>query len=490
MLKTNRRNFLKLGGVVGLGLLSACRPTPTTEPIEEQEPEVHKSKDGLLELNLTAALTEVNLDGKKAKLFTYNGSMPGPRLELNAGDTIKINFSNKLSQATNLHFHGLHVSPSGNSDNVFLEIKPNESFSYEIKIPQNQPSGSFWYHPHYHGNVAEQLFKGLSGLIIIRGELDKIPEIAAAKEHFIVLKDIELDASGNVPRNSMMELARGREGRLLTVNGQINPKFTIAKNGLARLRFLNASSSRIYNLSLQNHPMFLIATDGGAIANSKEINNLILAPGQRAEVLIKADKSPGEYKLINSEYNRGGMMGAGMMGGGMMGGISSQAASTTLASLVYTGSSQTTAIPNKISDFKLLNQKPIRTRYLNLYHRGIMGRGPRFFIDITDSAGNKIGGGLFDHKKINISAKLGDVEDWLITNSGSMDHPFHIHVNSFQIIDSAGKPEPAWRDIVLLKPGQSKRIRMKFEDFKGKAVYHCHILDHEDLGMMGVIEFV
>lgn len=488
MIKTNRRDFLKLGGLVGLGLLTACGPSPSTV-VEEKASEVHKSKNGLLELKLVAALTNINLNGKQAKLFSYNGSLPGPRLEVQAGDTIKINFTNKLQQPTNLHFHGLHVSPSGNSDNVFLEVKPNESFDYEIKIPKNHPSGTFWYHPHYHGKVAEQLFKGLSGLIIVRGALDKIPEIAAASEHFVVLKDIELDASGNVPRSSMMELVRGREGRLLTVNGQINPKLSVVKNGLARLRFLNASSSRIYNLSIENHPMHLIATDGGAVANSQEIQNLILAPGERAEVLIKADKTSAEYKIISSSYNRFNGMAGGMMGGMMGANISGQNSTTTLARLVYEGSSQKLSIPNKISDFKLLEQKPVNTRYFNLYHRGVMGRGPRFFIDILDSSGKKIGGGLFDHKKVNVQAKLGDVEDWVISNSGSMDHPFHIHVNSFQVIDSSGKPEPAWRDIVLVKPGQSKRIRMKFEDFTGKAVYHCHILDHEDLGMMGVIEF-
>ncbi|MEA5499230.1 multicopper oxidase domain-containing protein [Limnoraphis robusta Tam1] len=114
----------------------------------------------------------------------YNGQIPGPRLEAKPGDTIRINFTNKLSQPTNLHYHGLHISPTGNADNVFLHIPPGESFTYEFTLAKNHPSGTFWYHPHLHGLVAEQLFGGLAGLLIVRGEFDEIPEIKAAQEQF------------------------------------------------------------------------------------------------------------------------------------------------------------------------------------------------------------------------------------------------------------------------------------------------------------------
>lgn len=477
MFKITRRQFLKI-----MGLSSAATVVGYNDLVlaQNSEQEIYKSENGLLTLNLRASETTFRLDGQDAKLFCYNETLPGPRLEVRAGDTIRIHFVNNLPQSTNLHFHGLHVSPEGNSDNVFLEIASGESFDYELKLPENHPSGTFWYHPHYHGHVAEQVSKGLTGLIIVRGKLDDLPEVAAAQEHFLVLKDLDLDRRGNVSGPGMMDRVHGREGDLITVSGEYNPSIHVAKNGLARLRVLNASPSKIYKLRIEDHSLHLIATDGGAIAETKEISELILAPGERAEVLVKADKEGSSYRLINEPYSRY----SGMMGG------ESQRSAETIATLIYDGEELVnTELPTKLSEVALLTTPPVRTRYFDLYHRGMMGRGPSFFIDLLNDSGQKIGGGVFDHERVDITAKLGEVEDWVIQNSGSMDHPFHVHVNSFQVLDDLGQPEAAWRDIVLVKAGESKTIRMRFEDYTGKAIYHCHILDHEDLGMMGVIEF-
>ena len=145
---------------------------------------LYKSYNGLLELNLTATSTRIDLGGKPAYLLTYNGQLPAPRLEAKAGDTIRIRFTNNLSQPTNLHYRGLHVTPTGNADNAFLDIPSGENLTYEFTLPKNHPSGTFWYHPHRHQFVAEQVFGGLAGLFVVRGELDEIPEIKAAKEEF------------------------------------------------------------------------------------------------------------------------------------------------------------------------------------------------------------------------------------------------------------------------------------------------------------------
>lgn len=441
--------------------------------------QTYRSEGGLLRVDLDAKAQRVQLGNRSANLLTYNAQVPGPRLEAKPGDTVQIRFTNRLSQPTNLHYHGLHIPPTGTGDNVFLEISPGESQTYEFQIPQNHPAGTFWYHPHYHGLVAEQLFGGLAGLFIVRGELDEIPEIKAAQEEFLVLKDFALDRNGNISQPGHMAQMTGRIGDLLTANGQFNPELRISKGGLLRLRLLNASSSRFFRLSLQEHPFYLIATDGGAISEPIELNTLVLAPGERAEVLVRGIQESGQYRLINQPFNpaQGMMGGMGGMGGGMMGGSQNQGRSETVATLTYSSTTTDTPLPTQLIAVEPLPE-PQTTRQFSLNHG--MGRGMIFLIN----------GKAFGHSRIDTQVELNTIEDWEIINTGTMAHPFHVHVNKFQVISRNGQPAPysAWKDVVSVSPGERVRIRMHFRDYTGKTVYHCHILDHEDLGMMGILD--
>lgn len=413
----------------------------------------------------------MKLGNRTANLLTYNGQIPGPRLEAKPGDTVQIRFTNRLSQPTNLHYHGLHIPPTGTGDNVFLEILPSESHTYEFQIPRNHPAGTFWYHPHYHGLVAEQLFGGLAGLFVVRGELDEISELKAAQEAFLVLKDFALDRSGNIPNPGHMAQMTGRIGDLLTANGQFNPSLEISQGGLLRLRLLNASSSRFFWLSLEDHPFYLIATDGGAIASLVEMSDLMLAPGERAEVLVKADREPGQYRLLNQPFNPA----QGMMGGGTMG--TQRNTTETVATLTYSGTTELLPLPNQLIAVESLPE-PQTTRQFTLNHG--MGMGMVFLIN----------GKAFEHNRIDTPVSLNTVEDWEIINTGTMAHPFHVHVNKFQVISRNGQPVPyaAWKDVVTVSPSESVRIRIPFRDYAGKTVYHCHVLDHEDQGMMGILD--
>ena len=481
-----RRDFFKLGaGTTAAMLLSQCsRDVPggdtsvtTSAPVQFQKV---VSSNGLLSLDLEAKPQQVQLGDINANLLTYNGKVPGPLLEASPGDRVQIRFTNGLSQPTNIHYHGLHISPD--VDNVFLGISPGEQHTYEFQIPDDHPAGTFWYHPHKHGLVAEQLFAGLAGLFIVRGELDEIPEIKTAQESFVVLKDFALDRSGNIADTGHMAAMTGRAGGLLTASGQINPEMPIRRGGLARLRLLNASPSRFYRLSLEDHPMHLIATDGGAIASPVELSDVVLAPGERVEVLVQGNQVAGNYRLINQPFNpaQGGMM------GGMMGGNQSSDRSETVATLVYERETddeetQEAALPSELITFTPLPE-PSETRQFALNHGmgGMMGGGMVFLIN----------GKGFDPSRIDTQVKLDAVEDWEITNTGSMAHPFHIHTNKFQIISQNGQSAPyaAWKDVVSVSPGETVRIRMAFRDYTGKTVYHCHVLDHEDRGMMGILE--
>lgn len=483
----NRRRFISLSSSSAIAVLIAqCSKGKTQENQEKfqtfsSEHKINQSQDGILEVNLIANINKINLGNKQAYVLNYNGQIPGPRLEAKPGDTIRINFTNKLPQPTNIHYHGLHIPITGNADNVFLKIAPGDRLTYQFQIPQNHPAGLFWYHPHLHGLTAEQLFGGLAGLFIIRGELDEIPEVKAAEENFLVLQDFALDQQGNLLPSQELSIMTGREGDLITVNGQSNPNFAIPTQGLLRLRILNASSSRFYRLSLEEHPFYLIATDGGALTEPIEMSELLLTPGERADILIQANREPGKYRLLNLPYKRVGMgmMGRGMMGRGMMGRNPPENQPQVLATVSYDTKVSALPLPSKLIPVETLPEAQ-KVRRFQMNHGMIPGQGMAFLFN----------GQPYQLERIDTQVQLNTVEDWELINTGMMDHPFHVHGNAFQVLSRNGKPEPylAWKDVVLVRPGEKVLIRMPFRDFPGKTVYHCHILDHEDLGMMGNLE--
>ncbi|MEO1300449.1 MAG: multicopper oxidase family protein, partial [Cyanobacteria bacterium J06636_16] len=419
----------------------------------------------------------IALGGKTASLLTYNGQVPGPCLEAKAGDTVRILFENQLEQPTNLHFHGLHIPPTGNADNVFLVVPSGETQSYEFTIPEQHPGGLFWYHPHHHGLVAEQVFGGLVGPLIVRGEVDAIPEIQAAQEAILILQDFDLNRRGQ--RREPMPLLRrlGREGTLITINGGSTPGLTIPRSGLLRLRLLNASPSRIYRLRLEDHPWHLIGLDGGTLPEPIELEeDLILAPGERADIVVAGNHEPESYALLSLPYDRGTTDMMDEMGH-HQGIASAENASTTLARLNYGESTTAVPLPQTLLPTMAIPE-PIRQREFVLDH-GIYRE--QFFL---------INGRGFDHDRIDTTVQLGTVEDWRIINKAGMDHPFHIHTNAFQVLNRNGQPFPfqVWQDVVNVKAYESVDLRIAFTDFPGKSVYHCHILDHEDQGMMGILE--
>jgi FtsP/CotA-like multicopper oxidase with cupredoxin domain len=412
--------------------------------------------------------------------MAYNGQIPGPRLEAKPGDTVRIHFTNQLAQATNLHYHGLHIPPTGNADNIFLTVPSGETQTYEFTLPKNHSAGTFYYHPHLHELVAEQVFSGLGGIFVVRGELDEIPEVRAAQEEFLFLKDFALDANGQVPHPGHMDLMSGREGPILTVNGQVNPTIFMPAKGLLRLRIVNASTSRFYQLRLDEHQFYLIATDGGAIAQPVELKELLLSPGERAEVLVQGNRPPGNYRLLSLPYDRGGSM--GMMGSSAS--VPSQP--QVLATITYRSSlTEQLPLPSKLIPIETLSQ-PSKTRRIEMSM--LMKMQPGMGMQMAFLLNNQ----PFAMDRVDAAVKLGSVEDWELVNvdPDGMEHSFHLHTNPFQVVSRNGKPDSyqAWEDTVRIRANETVRIRIPFRDFTGKTVYHCHVLDHEDLGMMGIVE--
>ncbi|MFN7925634.1 MAG: multicopper oxidase family protein [Bryobacteraceae bacterium] len=454
MSNLTRRDFL--AGTAG-GSLTARRVRAT-------------NSTGLIELDLQPRQDWIRIGGRDAFAYAFNGMVPGPLIEAYPGDSVRITFRNLLSEPTNLHFHGLHIPPTGTADNVMLEMPRGESFVYDFQIPVSHPGGTFWYHPHLHGSVARQVSRGLAGVFIVRGELDQIPEIAAAPEHVLVLQDFDFNAGGLPAEPSLMEQMTGRTGDLITVSGSLNPAIPILSGGWVRLRILNASSSRFYRLTLEEHPLVLIATDGGAIGSPREHRAILLAPGERIEVMVQGAKDGGAYRLLHVPYPRDGAM--------------ASYGPVVLATLRYEGVSENPwRLPERLVSVQPLAAPSVRRTFV----LGSGAAGPGIGMGMRGMAFT-INGRLFDSRRVDTRARLNNVEEWEFINSSSMDHPMHLHTNPFQVAGADGTPELAWKDVVLVPAGSRVRIRTALLDFSGETMYHCHILDHEDLGMMGLME--
>jgi FtsP/CotA-like multicopper oxidase with cupredoxin domain len=500
-MKLTRREFIKLGAV---GLASAYLFKPGFAQSEGAtlfaDPPAFSCRRpelGVVELEVVAQANSAVIDGASVSLLTY-GSYPGPTLRVRSGETVRLNFTNNLPEVTNIHLHGLHVPPS--VDDPLAEIQPGETRHYEFTLP-DFASGTFWYHPHLRGKVAEQLYAGLLGTIIVEGPYDLKPELREAEEHLLVLKDFSFE-DGAIPHFTMMDWMNGKEGDVLTVNGLIQPVLKAEKSTL-RLRLLNASNARYYRLALENHPLYLIATDGGLLDKPVEVSELLLAPGERAEVLVRLERE-GSFKLQTLPYDRGAMMMGGMQGmgnmdmGGMdhsgmdMGGMDMSqeddetmmelgaSSLETLLTIVAPANPQPLSLPSNLAYVESLDlSKAVTTRQF-VFGENMMQA--EFFIN--DRA--------FDMNRVDVSAKLDTLEIWELVNNTDMDHPFHLHTYPFQILSRNGVAEPyrAWKDVVNVREGETVRIAVPFKNFTGTTVYHCHIVEHEDRGMMGVLEVV
>lgn len=461
----------------GMGMGSSDTTRPSTDlpgaGSDFAQPAELVSKDGRLEVTLEAAPYMVPWNGGTRYALAYNGMVPGPTLRARPGDTIVITLRNGLDQPTNLHTHGLHVSPEGTSDNIFHMIDPGASLTYEYVLSKDHVSGTFWYHPHHHGFVAAQVSGGLAGAIVIEDELDDLPTISATTERLLVLSDPRLGADASVLSVSTSEQQNGREGDAALVNGVYQPMIMAEAGTVERWRIVNASASRYYRLRLSSGSLTQIASDHGRFTEPVSVDTLLLTPGQRAEVLVPLAEE-GVITLSTEAVARGmGMAGMGGMGGGDL----SPAADLLLVHVM--GTKAPPPLPTALRAAGPLDTiEPDSERRVSF---GAMGMGNGEFV---------IDGKAFAGDRVDISADLDTVEDWVITNNSMMPHPFHLHVWPFRVIDRSdgSTPDPGWRDTVNIPTGQSVRIRIPFRDYGGTTVYHCHILDHEDLGMMGVID--
>lgn len=430
-------------------------------------------------VNLEAKLATVKVNGANAQLMTYNGTFPGPTIRVQKGQTLKINFMNSLPYTTetnllgyqrnitNLHTHGFHVSPEPPADFVMYELMPGETYYHEYDTMMQEAGVLNFYHTHKHGVSAEQYWAGMMGALVVE---DDTPVLTPYETHLMILKDMTIVNAAPAPHAMMRDYMHGLEGNTIMVNGQVNPRLYIKRGQVQRWRIVNASSARFYKLALDGHQMHLIGTDGGLLDKPYPVTELLLSPGERVDVLVKATASSGSYKLKAMPYARMGM---------------STLQTITLMTLTYSGSLSPAQVLPTLVNTHAMRIDPMSVpmpveRSLTLS----MGQGNGY-----------INGQDFDTNPYTIMSNVGTYEIWTITNDSGMDHPFHQHVNPGQILAVTGGDAnyaalhtsiPAWKDTVLVPKWGSVKLLIPIMDYTGMAMFHCHILEHEDIGMMGM----
>jgi FtsP/CotA-like multicopper oxidase with cupredoxin domain len=489
--------MVALAGPGTAGAASACSTRHPDVQDGFTTPDVRWSSGGKLETTLRASYGDVVLNGQRYRTLNYEGSVPGPTLAVCPGDTLIVHMKNDLGdtpkgwmgdvpimpdmdqaagQLTNLHLHGMHVSPNGHSDNVFVSKKPGEEFTYTYRIPTDQPPGMYWYHPHRHGYTDTQVYAGMYGVLWVRGGLDVDPALAKVPTRTLAISSLQLGADHAVVPDAAATTTQN------FVNGTVMPTITVHPGELQRWRILNAGPDSVLHLGLTNGDFTVLANDGNTLQRAAHQKTLLVSPGARIEVLVRGGPV-GDSTLEALAFNQ------------FQGGTSTDTPLATVHSAA--GAART---PTRLQRAALTSkQEDLRTEKVSDRHRLV-------YTEQNLANGNTnflINGKMFDPKRVDAVMHLGKVSQWTMVNHTTEWHTFHIHLNYFQIVKvtngnvanvSTGSVEDVPRgaierkDTVLLPPGGSVVMRTKPTDYTGKFVFHCHMLFHEDHGMMGVVE--
>lgn len=479
-------------------------------------PELAADATGVHRIVVTMARRTIRLAGKDypVHLRTYNGELTGPTIRFRAGELLKVTLENKLPpernpaecghgntpacfNVTNLHTHGLHVSPSGKADDVFVQVMPEGRRDYEYPVHPDHYPGTFWYHAHRHGSTAVQLASGMSGALILLGDLDAFPGVKEARERIFIFQQLAWDGAGEL--KAFDHLLANWEGGVhggrdagppkhTTINGQVKPRISMRPGEVERWRLIDAGVFEMLDVELldergvRQDVFRQIAIDGITRKTVARLGTVQLGPGYRTDLLVKAPMKPGRYTLRKLPSSV--KLAAGDLD---LPGVDNR---QDLAVLDVEG---VCAAPDCFSRWLAVGS-PLpwpRTMLPDIDAREVTGRrAVEFSADRTASPPKfLINGRQHDHHRIDHDLELGAIEEWTLTNTdpgargAGQAHPFHIHVNAFQVLDAQGRPGE-WRDTIIVPYNRRIRVRSRYERFTGTFVLHCHILTHEDLGMM------
>ncbi len=485
------------GGMGGGGTGGGVVDPPVGAPLVDPPIAVNAAPadSGLVDVTVRASVETVALNGGPATLLTYNGSFIAPTIRARRGDLVRLHFRNDLPadagtnllghprNVTNVHVHGWHVSPGDNAagvpaDNVHVMVAPGGGTQdYEYDLSLQRPGTLALYHPHVHGTVAEQFWGGLVGALDVEEALDApAPPLQGIDARILVLKDITLASGQPAPYASLMEYMHGKEGDLVTVNAQVNPSLALRPGEVKRLRFLNASTARFYRLALQGHLLHVVGSDGGLLDRPYPVPEILMAPGERVDVLVQA-AGKGSYKLLALPYARQG---------------STASPQITLLTLQVSGRAVADALP-AVVDAGAARLEGDTSGLPRARFALSMGRGRGYINGVTFDV---LADGTIQAAEHH--STVGTEEIWEIVNQSGMDHPWHQHVNDAQVIGMSGgdaavaayarlyTAAPAFKDTIIVPKWGSVTLRLPIRDHAGMTMFHCHILEHEDIGMMGM----
>lgn len=401
----------------------------------------------------------------------YGGAaILGPTLRIQQGSTLNLAFSNNLSEATNIHWHGLEV-PAAQDGYPTDVTMPGGSFQYNF--PVNNRPGTYWYHPHPDLATASQAYRGLAGFFIVSSPDEEALGLPGGDYDVpLVVQDKRLDA-GLIYNPNIDDRTIGMFGESVLVNGTQGAMLEVATRTY-RFRLLNGSNARIYNFALSSGAKFhLIGTDGGLLDAPVEVSNILLSPGERAEVLVNfgGQDVGSELYLQSNTFS----------------GTESQGKQTfrILKFKVARQETDNFNLPNALMPVEAISASAaVATRSFNIGH--MMSHG-----GMSGMVVHPLDGKLFDANRRDEVVNAGTTEIWKFDNTtGTETHPMHLHGVQFQVLNRSGGRsavqawEKGWKDTVLAFPGEKVSIIIEFPDNKGKFVFHCHNLEHEDGGMM------
>ena len=501
----NRRQFLYLAGAGALNLLNV-KGLPFTGAGLASSTDKDFNPD--LELSLTAASSQVPIfPGELTTVWTYSGqvikgdsnslinqdqSYLGPIIRARRNQKIRLHFNNNLPAGSIIHWHGLHV-PADMDGHPMYVIPSGKTFTYEFEVLNR--AGTYWYHPHPHGRTGHQVYGGLAGLFVVSDdEEDKLNLPDKALDIPLVIQDRMFNRNNQLiylPRG-MHDSITGMLGDTICVNGRPDFKLSVSTR-IYRLRILNGSNSRIYKLAWgDGTPLTVIATDGGLLEKPVQKKYIVLGPAERIELWADFSKYPvgTSLELVSKYFEpavQGSRMGPrrGMMGGDI---LPNGAPVSILKIDVVKKEKETRSLPKKLSSVERYHPRDTdnfdNPRQFSFFMRHMHGLINGRTFQMQEVAGDEM-------------VRLNSTELWELSNDDRsmgmmmmpMPHPVHLHGKQFQVVERSGVlhsgyVDDGWKDTVLLMPGERAKIVTSFTDYPGLFLYHCHILEHGDMGMM------
>lgn len=431
----------------------AGRRLPVPALLEDQNP-----AEGISEFEISVQEGETEfISGYRTPTLGYNGSYLGPVIRVARGDQVRMHIKNDLSDETSVHWHGLEVE--GTADGGPHQVI-GENELWEPVFTINQPAATLWFHPHVIGTTAVQVYYGLAGLLLVEDEQSKslnLPDEYGVNDIPLILQDRSFNEDGSfLYYDNMMD---GAYGDHILVNGAITPYLEVNQVKM-RFRIVNGANASNFDLRLSDRSDFhQIASDGGLLESPVQSDSLFITPGERAEIIVDFSK-----------YKEGDVLAL----------IS--AGEQVMTFRIGEEAEDATEIPEKLAEIEKLDEALVTgIKTIELDGMGHM---------VT------LNGRQFDMDRIDDDVAEGEVEIWEISTNrsmmmGSAGHPFHIHGTQFQVLSRNGEEpylnEKGWKDTIFVHAGETVKIIVRF-NYKGVFMYHCHILEHEEAGMMGQLE--